>query len=103
MQKQIWWYFEFSKDGNLRLADKSKFKYRPEDANPSEGNPYTPWYELEDHHNDEHIHIKAINYPVALKKATQIKEKNENTNSSPKPHAVSLNILRQEYLWKLTI
>jgi hypothetical protein len=88
--KQEWWYFELDEDDNLRLADKNKFKHRPSDANPDQGNPYTPWYELEDHYNDEHIHIKAVNYPRALKKAIQIKENNKNTN----PQTTRLNILR---------
>jgi hypothetical protein len=77
--KQKWWYFEFDENGDIRLADKNIFKYRPEDANPSEGNPYTPWYELEDHHNDEHIHIKAMDYSIAFRKAISIKEKMNNS------------------------
>ena len=93
-----WWYFEFDENGNLRLANKNDFKHRPSDANPDGGNPYTPWYQTEDHYNDDHIHIKAINYSVAFKKATQIKEKNEISNPNLNPPVIDLNGLRQEHL-----
>jgi hypothetical protein len=93
-----WWYFEFDENRNLCLANKNKFKHRPSDANPDQGNPYTPWYELEDHHNDDHIHIKAINYSAAFKKAIQIKEKNEIIDLNSDPSVINLNGLRQSNL-----
>ena len=98
-----WWYFEFDKNRNLRLADKNDFKHRPSDANPDQGNPYTPWYELEDHYNNEHIHIKAINYSAAFKKATKIKEKNETIDLNSSPSVINPNGLRQSNLQELTL
>ena len=70
-----WWYFEFDENRNLHLADKNNFKHRPSDANPNQENPYTPWYQTNDHYDDHHIHIKAINYSKALKKAKQIQKR----------------------------
>ena len=69
---QKWWYFEFNENGSLRLANKNKFKHRPSDANPDQGNPYTPWYQVKDHYDNDHIHIKATNHSMAFKKANAI-------------------------------
>ena len=77
MQNQVWWYFKFNEKGGLYLADKSDFKNRPSDANPDQGNPYTPWHQTDDHYDEHHIHIKAINYSEAFKKAKQIQRKSK--------------------------
>lgn len=101
--KQKWWYFEFDENSNLRLANKNDFKHRPSDANPDQGDPYTPWYQTEDHYNDDHIHIKAINYSVAFKKAIKIKEKNETIDFNSDPSVINPNSLRQSNLQEFPI
>ena len=63
-----WWYFE--RDGvDLVLVSDAYFEERPLDANPSNGNPHTPWYKNQNHFDDEHVHVKASNYEAAYKKA----------------------------------
>ena len=63
-----WWYFHII-DNKVVLANPDDFKSRPKDANPSNGNPYTPWYQTEEHQDVTHIHIKANDYESAFKKA----------------------------------
>tara|TARA_Y100000310_G_C20574606_1_gene759821 strand:- start:569 stop:718 length:150 start_codon:yes stop_codon:yes gene_type:complete len=42
------------------------FKSRPKDANPDQGNPHTPWYQVEKHSDENHVHIKARTKEEAL-------------------------------------
>ena len=64
----MWWYF-YIESGSLVLADPSDFQERPSDANSSDGGVFTPWYNLEDHADNVHAHVKADTYSEALKKA----------------------------------
>jgi len=65
----MWWYFRIE-SGSLVLAEPSEFQERPLDANPCDGNVFTPWYNLEDHADNVHAHVKADTYSEALEKAT---------------------------------
>lgn len=45
---------------------------RPLDARPALGDPFTPWYQTEEHYDEEHIHIQAPSLADALEKAEEI-------------------------------
>lgn len=69
-----WWYFIRDED-DLELASEEYFTDRPLDAIYSE-NPHTPYYKTYNHIDENHVHVKASNYELAIKKARQlIKEK----------------------------
>ena len=50
-----------SESGHRRfqVIDPKSIGARPDDANPCLGNPYTPWYQTEEHLDEEHVHIRA--------------------------------------------
>jgi hypothetical protein len=67
-----WWIFKIQ-DGEVNLMTVEELPPRPSDARePENGDPYTPWYELQEHWDDEHIHIKAPSKEVAEIKAKNI-------------------------------
>ena len=68
-----WYYFEIKADG-VSLVSDDYFGARPADANDAQGNPHTPWYQLEDHWDEEHIHIRAASDQQAISKAVAIFE-----------------------------
>jgi hypothetical protein len=72
MKKEKWWYFIKNDDDTLTLAPKEMFKSRPKDANPDNGNSYTPWYQLKNHLDEYHVHIKATTKEEALSIALQM-------------------------------
>lgn len=62
-EEERWWYF--IRDGDaLTLASEDFFTYRPDDATVSD-NPHTPWYDLTNHFDDDHVHIQAKSYSEA--------------------------------------
>lgn len=69
----IWYYFEI-KEGGVSLVSDDYFGTRPLDASDDKGNPHTPWYQLEDHWDEKHIHIRAVSDEQALVKAMVIFE-----------------------------
>ena len=66
-----WWYFERD-EVDLVLVSDAYFEERPLDANPSNGNPHTPWYQHEHHFDEHHVHVYASDYQSAYKKAKLI-------------------------------
>lgn len=66
-----WYYFEIKED-SVSLVDDDYFGHRPSDANDCGGNPHTPWYQTQDHWDEDHIHIRAANADQALIKAMSI-------------------------------
>lgn len=64
-----WWIFKIVFDTLLLEVNHPK---RPSDANPSNGDPATPWYQTEEHWDESHIHILANNESEAVHKAYQI-------------------------------
>jgi len=67
-----WYYFEI-KEGSVSLVDDNYFEARPSDANDCGGNPHTPWYQVDDHWDEDHIHIRATNAQQALIKASLVR------------------------------
>ena len=63
----MWWFFHIEKNF-FYLAKSSDFPTRPPDSNPSRGNPFTPWYQVVDHIDSEHIHVYAEDLTEALRK-----------------------------------
>lgn len=68
-----WFYFQRQGDA-LELAPLEMFTHRPPDALPSD-NPMTPWYNLRDHMDEEHVHVQAPDYETALAKAQKMVSK----------------------------
>ena len=68
-----WFYFIVaSVDGENRLSllpPWIKLPMRPADANDTNGDPLTPWYTTEDHHDEKHVHVYAGTLAEALLKA----------------------------------
>lgn len=67
-----WYYFEIKGD-SVSLVDDDYFQARPSDANDCGGNPHTPWYQVDDHWDENHIHIRAANAQQALIKASLVR------------------------------
>lgn len=53
-----WYYFQVTSSG-LRLVPDWWFPPRPADAQPSNGNPHTPWHLEVSHVDATHAHIFA--------------------------------------------
>ena len=70
----IWWYFHRD-ENDLILASDSDFDERPVDANYDQGNPHTPWYQTNEHFDEDHIHVYAPTYQSAYKKALSLLDK----------------------------
>jgi hypothetical protein len=61
------WYY-FVRNGD-RITPKTRAwsPPRPEDANPDNGDPLTPWYETTDHYDDTHVHVRAASEAEATR------------------------------------
>ena len=71
-------WFYFKRIGKKLLPMNPLAKYlppRPSDANPDNGDILTPWYETEDHFDDEHVHVKENSLERALERAHALIEK----------------------------
>lgn len=74
-----WYYFDRCGD-EITLAAYGRFLDRPEDARPCYGDLYKPWYRNDNHCDQEHVHVRAVDYPGALRLAKElIKVSNKNT------------------------
>ena len=68
-------WFYFKRVGNNLTPLNPLTKYlppRPPDANPDEGDPLTPWYEVDDHFDGEHVHIRGENLEDAQERARKL-------------------------------
>jgi len=68
-------WFYFKRVGNNLTPMNPLPKYlppRPQDANPDGGDPLTPWYEVDDHFDDEHVHIQGGSLEEAQEKARKL-------------------------------
>ena len=65
---------EIGFDGSrtFKITDPDDLEDRPKDANPEKGNPYTPWYQKEEHIDENHVHIYAQNAIHAIMRAKQL-------------------------------
>ena len=66
------WYY-FVRNGD-RIAPKNRAwtPPRPEDANPDNGDPLTPWYETVNHYDDNHVHVRAASESEAVRIANRL-------------------------------
>ena len=67
----IWWYFHREGD-TLIKAVPSDLPKRPTGSNESNNNPHTPWYNLKDHFDEDHVHVYASTYWSAYAKALKL-------------------------------
>ena len=58
--------------GRVRQVKAEELPERPADASPANGDPFTPYYKKEDHHDDEHIHVYGKTFGEALFKVNTI-------------------------------
>lgn len=71
-----WFYFKRFGKKLTPLTPLAKYlPPRPLDANPDNGDLLTPWYETEDHFDEEHVHVRGGSLEEALKKAYALIEK----------------------------
>ena len=74
-----WYYFDRCGD-YITLATYDRFLERPEDAHPCHGDLHRPWYRNDNHCDQEHVHVCAVDYPAALRLAKGlIKVSKKNT------------------------
>jgi len=66
------WYYFIRNGNNIVPLKPERLPPRPKDANPDNGDPFTPWYELGDHWDEEHIHIRASSPKEAARKANDL-------------------------------
>lgn len=66
------WYLFYIKKGNIALANQQNLPSRPTNVNDPRGNPYTPWYRLDDHWDLDHVHIRGESLEHAFEKANSI-------------------------------
>ena len=63
------WYY-FVRDGQRMVLKKRTMNtMRPDDANPDNGDPLTPWYETTNHFDDHHVHVRAASDTEAIRVA----------------------------------
>ena len=53
------WYYFIRNGDRLVMAKHYQIPVRPEDANPDNGDPLTPWYETKAHFDENHVHVRA--------------------------------------------
>lgn len=63
-----WFYFE--RDPVQGLVLRTRFPPRPPDAHPGAG--ATPWYQEDDHWDDEHVHVRGWDEADARKRAKRL-------------------------------
>lgn len=66
-----WFYFARQGEKLLQVSPR-KLPERPRDAHPSEGDPFTPWYETRDHFDSEHVHVFGEDLSEALQIAHRL-------------------------------
>ena len=66
------WYYFIRNGNNIVPMKPERLPARPHDANPDNGDPFTPWYEAKDHWDDDHVHIRAPSPTAAAQIATNI-------------------------------
>ncbi|MAF79895.1 hypothetical protein CL629_02320 [bacterium] len=58
-----WYYVAVEADRfgcvSFAVVHSAKIPKRPENANLSNGNPHTPWFQKEEHVDEHHVHLKA--------------------------------------------
>ena len=63
------WYY-FVRDGQRMVLKKRTMNTkRPDDANPDNGDPLTPWYETTNHFDEHHVHVRAATEAEATRLA----------------------------------
>lgn len=67
-----WYYISILPGNELIIRPPDWFDERPSDANPDNGNPATPYFRFEEHHDENHIHIRAVDEYHALRRAHAI-------------------------------
>lgn len=63
------WYYFIRDEHRMILKKRTMCPPRPEDANPDYGDPLTPWYEVENHCDDHHVHVRAASESEATRLA----------------------------------
>jgi hypothetical protein len=69
--KERWYYF-IRKGDRLIMKNRDWAPPRPDDANPDNGDPLTPWYETTNHFDENHVHIRAASESEANRIASQL-------------------------------
>ncbi len=68
-----WFYFKRLGNNLVPLSPQEKYlPPRPEGANPDNGDLLTPWFETEDHFDEEHVHVRAKDLEAARRKANSL-------------------------------
>ena len=69
--RMAWYYFD--RDGDdITLATNDRFQDRPVDAQPCHDDLHRPWYRNDNHCDQEHVHVCAVDYPGALSIAKEL-------------------------------
>jgi hypothetical protein len=77
-----WFIYDISGD-RVWLLKPSDLPERPTNAAPANGDPFTPYYETEDHYDDEHVHLFAKSRSEALFKLNALlREKRRKDEAS---------------------
>jgi hypothetical protein len=63
------WYYFARKGESLQIPSRKRFTFRPPDALPDGGDPFTPWYQEKDHFDNNHVHVQGDSLEEALDKA----------------------------------
>ena len=66
------WYYFIRNGDNIVPMEPERLPPRPHDANPDNGDPFTPWYETADHWDDDHVHICATSPKAAAQIAANL-------------------------------
>lgn len=73
-----WFYVSIKRDNKgapvFEVPTSDFFKKRPDGANPSRGNPHTPWHKIEEHIDLTHAHIYAESEEHAKTRAKTLYE-----------------------------
>jgi hypothetical protein len=63
------WFYFVRREGKLHPLNPRVLPPRPRDANPTDGDPLTPWYSYADHFDSEHVHVFSEDLEGALRRA----------------------------------
>ena len=66
------WYYFIRDEHRMILAKRRMIPKRPDDANPDNGDPFTPWYETTNHYDDTHVHVRAASEAEANRVAEEL-------------------------------